>query len=78
MALQAAQPHLEDGAIYRRCWWGYTYRAANVSPGSRNEEDRSDMSRFTTLGHSGAEPHATTPKFMDEKEEGDDDSHSHN
>ena len=47
-------------AIYRQCWWGYTYRAANVSPGSRKEEDRSDMSLFTALGHSGAEPHATT------------------
>jgi len=47
----------KDGAIYRQCGWGYTYRAANVSPGSLNEEDRSDISRFTALGHSGAEPH---------------------
>ena len=50
----------KDGAFYRQCWWGYTYRVANVSPGSCNEEYRSDMYRFTAQGHSGAEPHATT------------------
>ena len=36
------------------------------------------MSPLTALGHSGAEHMATTPKSMNEKEEGDDDSHSHN
>ena len=30
---KAAEPHLEDGGIYRKRWWACTYRIANFSLG---------------------------------------------